>query len=74
MTDAPRILLYTDAPVFGGADGALGILLRELDRGLDVAVAIGESIGAEVPDRVRELIADGKLGRKAGEGFYEYDR
>ena len=42
--------------------------------GLDVAVAIGESIGAEVPDRVRELIADGKLGRKAGEGFYEYDR
>ena len=35
--------------------------------GLDVAVAIGESIGAEVPDRVRELIAEGKLGRKAGE-------
>jgi 3-hydroxybutyryl-CoA dehydrogenase len=42
--------------------------------GLDVAAAIGESIGAEVPSRVRELIADGKLGRKAGEGFYEYDR
>jgi 3-hydroxybutyryl-CoA dehydrogenase len=42
--------------------------------GLDVAVAIGESIGAEIPNRVRELIADGKLGRKAGEGFYEYDR
>ncbi len=40
--------------------------------GLDVAAAIGESIGAEVPDRVRELIAEGKLGRKAGEGFYEY--
>jgi 3-hydroxybutyryl-CoA dehydrogenase len=41
--------------------------------GLDVAAAIGESIGADVPDRVRELIADGKLGRKAGAGFYEYD-
>jgi 3-hydroxybutyryl-CoA dehydrogenase len=40
--------------------------------GLDVAAAIGESIGAEVPDRVRELIADGKLGRKSGEGFYRY--
>jgi 3-hydroxybutyryl-CoA dehydrogenase len=40
--------------------------------GLDVAAAIGESIGAEVPDRVRELIAEGKLGRKAGQGFYEY--
>jgi 3-hydroxyacyl-CoA dehydrogenase len=40
--------------------------------GLDVAAAIGESIGAEVPDRVRELIAEGKLGRKAGAGFYQY--
>jgi 3-hydroxybutyryl-CoA dehydrogenase len=40
--------------------------------GLDVAAAIGESIGAEVPDRVRELIADGRLGRKTGAGFYEY--
>ena len=40
--------------------------------GLDVSAAIGESIGTEVPDRVRELIAEGKLGRKAGEGFYDY--
>jgi 3-hydroxybutyryl-CoA dehydrogenase len=40
--------------------------------GLDVAAAIGESIGAEVPERVRELIAEGRLGRKAGAGFYEY--
>ena len=40
--------------------------------GLDVAVAIGESIGTEIPGRVRELIDEGKLGRKAGAGFYEY--
>ena len=40
--------------------------------GLDVSAAIGESIGAEVPDRVRELIAEGRLGRKAGAGFYDY--
>ena len=40
--------------------------------GLDVAAAIGESIGADVPDRVHELVAAGKLGRKAGAGFYEY--
>ena len=40
--------------------------------GLDVAAAIGESIGAQIPDRVRELIAEGRLGRKAGAGFYEY--
>ncbi|HEX6584626.1 MAG TPA: 3-hydroxyacyl-CoA dehydrogenase family protein [Thermoleophilaceae bacterium] len=42
--------------------------------GLDVAAAIGESIGTDVPDRVRELIAEGKLGRKAGQGFYEYEK
>jgi len=41
--------------------------------GLDVAAAIGESIGAEIPGRVRELIAEGRLGRKAGAGFYDYD-
>lgn len=40
--------------------------------GLDVAVTIGESIGADVPDRLRELIAEGRLGRKAGRGFYDY--
>lgn len=40
--------------------------------GLDVAAAIGESIGAEVPERIRELIAEGRLGRKAGHGFYDY--
>jgi 3-hydroxybutyryl-CoA dehydrogenase len=40
--------------------------------GLDVAAAIGESIGADVPGRVHDLIADGKLGKKAGAGFYDY--
>jgi len=40
--------------------------------GLDVAAAIGESIGTEVPGRVRELIEEGRLGRKAGAGFYDY--
>ena len=40
--------------------------------GLDVAAAIGDSIGVEVPQRVRALIAEGRLGRKAGAGFYEY--
>lgn len=40
--------------------------------GLDVAQAIGETIGADVPDRVRELVAQGALGRKAGRGFHAY--
>ena len=41
--------------------------------GLDVAQAIGEMIGASVPARLRELVADGALGRKSRRGFYDYD-
>jgi 3-hydroxybutyryl-CoA dehydrogenase len=40
--------------------------------GLDVSAAIGETIGAEVPARVRAMIADGALGRKSGRGFFQY--
>jgi 3-hydroxyacyl-CoA dehydrogenase len=47
--------------------------------GLDVAAAIGDSLHAdsgresdEVPERIRAMIAEGKLGRKSGEGFYTY--
>lgn len=40
--------------------------------GLDVSAAIGEQIGADVPQRVRDLIDQGKLGRKSGQGFYDY--
>lgn len=40
--------------------------------GLDVSAAIGESIGADVPERVYQLIAEGRLGRKAKAGFYDY--
>jgi 3-hydroxybutyryl-CoA dehydrogenase len=41
--------------------------------GLDVAQAIGESIGASVPDTLRELVQAGALGRKVKQGFYTYD-
>jgi 3-hydroxybutyryl-CoA dehydrogenase len=48
--------------------------------GLDVAAAIGESLendgaggGADhVPDLVREMVDEAKLGRKSGEGFFGY--
>lgn len=40
--------------------------------GLDVAIAIGESIEAAVPDSVRRLVADGRLGRKSGAGFHDW--
>ena len=40
--------------------------------GLDVAEAIGETIGEPVPERIYELIGDGALGRKTGRGFHQY--
>ena len=41
--------------------------------GLDVAQAIGEAIGANVPATLRALVTEGSLGRKSGQGFYSYE-
>jgi 3-hydroxyacyl-CoA dehydrogenase len=38
--------------------------------GLDVSVAIGDAIAANVPQRLRDLCAEGALGRKSGRGLY----
>jgi 3-hydroxybutyryl-CoA dehydrogenase len=40
--------------------------------GLDVATSIGEQIGEDVPQRIRALVDEGKLGKKSGAGFYSY--
>lgn len=47
--------------------------------GLDVAEAIGKALHAETgnsdhlaPEAVRSLVAEGRLGRKTGQGFFEY--
>jgi 3-hydroxybutyryl-CoA dehydrogenase len=55
-----------------GAGHPLGPLALLDFVGLDVAAAIGESISADVPERLRALVAEGKLGRKSGEGFFVY--
>jgi 3-hydroxybutyryl-CoA dehydrogenase len=48
--------------------------------GLDVADAIGEAIHADTgdaahrpPGRIKQLVGEGRLGRKSGAGFYTYD-
>ena len=40
--------------------------------GLDVSTAIGDTLGVEIPQTVRTLIDEGKLGRKSGAGFFDY--
>jgi 3-hydroxybutyryl-CoA dehydrogenase len=40
--------------------------------GLDVSQAIGEAIGAAVPERVQQLVLAGDLGKKTGKGLHDY--
>jgi 3-hydroxybutyryl-CoA dehydrogenase len=79
LFDAVRLLERTGLPAADidecmklGAGHPMGPLALLDLVGLDVALAIGETIETDVPARVRELIADGALGRKAKRGFHDY--
>jgi 3-hydroxybutyryl-CoA dehydrogenase len=87
LFDAVRLLERTamtpadvDACMRLGAGHPMGPL-KLLDLvGLDVVAAIGASLHADsgdpahaVPGRIEALIGEGKLGRKTGAGFYEYE-
>jgi 3-hydroxybutyryl-CoA dehydrogenase len=62
-----------DACLTLGAGHPMGPLALLDYVGLDVSAAIGDSLGVDVPERVRALVAEGALGKKAGRGFYTYD-
>jgi 3-hydroxybutyryl-CoA dehydrogenase len=62
-----------DACMTLGAGHPMGPLALLDYVGLDVSQAIGESLGVEVPERLRSLVAEGAVGKKAGRGFYTYD-
>ena len=61
-----------DACMTLGAGHPMGPLALLDYVGLDVAVAIGESIDARIPALLRDLVAEGALGRKSGRGLYRY--
>lgn len=63
-----------DACMRFGAGHPLGPLALLDLVGIDVSIAIGESIGADVPKRLYAMADEGKLGRKVKAGFLDYDK
>jgi 3-hydroxybutyryl-CoA dehydrogenase len=87
LFDAVRLMERTGMPPADvdssmqlGAGHPMGPLKLLDFIGLDVAAAIGESLFADTseeryraPGLIEELIGEGKLGRKSGAGFFQYD-
>jgi 3-hydroxyacyl-CoA dehydrogenase/enoyl-CoA hydratase/3-hydroxybutyryl-CoA epimerase len=69
----PAAVIDQAATQFGMPMGP--ILLADtvgLDICLSVAEILSKQLHGTVPERLRELVAAGRLGRKSGQGFYSY--
>lgn len=66
--------------VIDNAAKAFGMVMGPVELadtvGMDVCLAVAENLtshfGGAVPQKLRDMVSAGKLGRKSGEGFYRY--
>ena len=69
----PPALIDRAATTFGMPMGPVELAdTVGLDICLHVAEILAEHFSATIPPRLQKLVADGKLGKKSGQGFYTY--
>lgn len=71
----PAVLIDQAATKFGMPMGPIELAdTVGLDICLHVAEILSQELGGEVPEKLRTMVAAGQLGRKSGEGFYQYKK
>jgi 3-hydroxyacyl-CoA dehydrogenase/enoyl-CoA hydratase/3-hydroxybutyryl-CoA epimerase len=79
------VLLAEEGQALADIDGAatdfgmpMGPILLADTVGLDICLSVAEELagplGIKVPQRLRDKVAAGQLGKKSGQGFYTYDK
>jgi 3-hydroxyacyl-CoA dehydrogenase/enoyl-CoA hydratase/3-hydroxybutyryl-CoA epimerase len=79
------VMLVEEGNAIADVDGVatdfgmpMGPILLADTVGLDIALSVAEELSGplniKVPQRLRDMVAAGSLGRKSGKGFYRYDK
>jgi 3-hydroxyacyl-CoA dehydrogenase/enoyl-CoA hydratase/3-hydroxybutyryl-CoA epimerase len=79
------VMLAEEGVALADIDGAatdfgmpMGPILLADTVGLDICLSVAEELagplGIKVPQRLRDTVAAGHLGKKSGQGFYTYDK